>query len=260
MPRENAVFVEVRRKEIINTVNKYGQVTVKELCDQFDVSPATIRTDLAELEAEHRLKRTHGGAIRYDNQSEHEPTSYEKIDKFVNRKKSIARAAVDYICPGDIIILDTGTTILELAKLIVNIENLTVVTNDLVIASYLEANSDVTVILIGGTVRKYFHCTIGECVIDALDDLRVDTLFLATNGVDIERGLSTPNMEMARIKNKLIQISSKTILLADSSKIGDNTLAVFGKMEDVDIMVTDSCVEESFLQSAKDKNINVICV
>ena len=190
--RQNSLFAEVRRQEISELVQREGKVTVNALCERFSVSPATVRTDLTELEAMGALKRTHGGAIMVGN-SAFELTSNEKRSHHIEAKAAIAKAALQYIRPGDAIAIDTGTTTMEFATMLTSIHNLTVVTNDVEIALFLEQNSDINVFLLGGIVRKQFHCTVGSFVTEELERLHIDTLFLATNGLSLERGLSTPN-------------------------------------------------------------------
>ena len=111
-----------------------------------------------------------------------------------------------HIYEGDTIALDTGTTTFELAKLLVTYENLTVVTNDLQIAAFLERNGKANIIMAGGAVRRNFHCTAGQKAIDTLSDLNVDKTFLAANGVSAKRGISTPNIDTAHVKEKLVSL------------------------------------------------------
>ena len=259
MPKQrDAIFAELRKQEIVSMVNANGLATVNELCSHFSVSPATIRTDLNELEHMGILKRTHGGAISNSSISSYEPTSQEKEEQYVSQKNAIALAALALVKPGDTIVLDTGTTTLAFAKAIINVPNLTVVTNDLLIAIFLEQNSNVTVILLGGYVRKNFHCTIGQSVVDAISPLHIDTAFLATNGISAERGLSTPHMETANIKRELIKSSQTVVALVDSSKIGKNALTLFAPFENLDVLITDDGADDAFAKAVEEKGVRVI--
>ncbi len=259
MPKQrDAIFAELRQQEIVNIVNSNGRATVNELCKHFSVSPATIRTDLNELERLGTLKRTHGGAISNNSILNYEPTSQEKEEQYVTQKKAIANAALAYVKPGDTIAIDTGTTTLTFAKAIVSIPNLTVVTNDLLIAMFLEQSSNTTVILLGGYVRQHFHCTIGQSVVDALTPLHIDTAFIATNGISAECGLSTPNMEMANIKREMIKCSKNIVLLVDSSKIGKNALIMFATFDKVDVIITDDGADGGFVSTVEESNVKVV--
>ncbi len=258
MPKQqDAMLVEVRQQSIVDIIRLEGNTTVAELCKRFNVSPATIRNDLTKLEATNQLKRTHGGAIS-GNRVNYELTADEKEVQNVREKHAIAEAALRFIQPGDVVAIDTGTTTFELARRIVNISNLTVMTNDLQIALYLEANSDCGVIVIGGALRRNYHCSLGAFSVQMIDSLHVDTAFIAANGVTAERGLSTPNMEMAGFKRKLIEISEQTYLLADSSKIGKSSFAHIAPLSAVDALITDDSAPGDFIQQAESSGIRVI--
>ena len=253
----DTVFAEVRLQELLGEINAQGRVRVNDLCKQFNVTPATIRKDLTRLEESGLIRRVHGGAISLAESSNLELTSREKTGIHTANKQQIARLACKYVKPGRIIALDSGTTTMELAKQICNIPDLTVITNDLAIALHLEKNARHTVILLGGTVRTDFHCTVGSSVLDMLDGLNIDTLFLGTNAIDSQWGMSTPNLEMAGVKRKLMERSRRTILLADSSKFGRVSLARFGGMEQVDVLITDSDAGEDVRSALRDMQIEV---
>lgn len=253
----DGIFAEVRLQDLLNVINGQGRVRVNDLCRQFRVTPATIRKDLTRLEEAGLIKRVHGGAISVAESANLELTSREKAGVQTAKKQQIARIACQYVKPGRIIALDSGTTTMELAKLICNVPELTVVTNDLSIALYLEKNSRHTVIMLGGTVRTDFHCTVGNSVLQMLDSLHIDTLFLGTNHVDTQWGLSTPNLEMANVKRKLVANSRRKILLVDSSKFGRVSLARFATIDQVDILVTDSDAGPEVLEALRAMNVEV---
>ena len=254
---QKAFFGEVRRQEIVSLIKKKSRVTVDELSERFSVSTATIRKDLTELEQQGMLKRTHGGAISR-NYADYEQTSTEKEGQNVAQKQAIAKVAAGLIHPGDVIALDTGTTTLELARQIVNIPNLTVITNDLKIAGFLEQNSDITIVLLGGMLRHNFHCTIGSSVLTALDAFYVDTLFVATNGISAVRGLSTFRIEIAEIKRKMISVSAKVVALADSTKVNNETFSAFAGIQDIHVLITDPGADRDFVKEVSSLGIEVI--
>ena len=248
---QKGLFGEVRRQEIAALVKKRSRVTVDELSERFSVSTATIRKDLTELEQQGMLKRTHGGAISR-NYADYEQTSREKEGQNVAQKQAIAGLAARYVHSGDVIALDTGTTTFELAKQIVNIPNLTV------IAGFLEQNSDITIVLLGGMVRHNFHCTIGNSVLSALEAFYVDTLFVATNGISAARGLSTFRLDIAEIKRKMISVSAKVVALADSTKINNETFSAFAGLQDIHTLITDQRADQEFVKEAVSMGIEVI--
>lgn len=236
--RQNSIFAEIRRQEISSLIQKNGEVSVNALCDKFSVSPATIRTDLNEMASAGSIKRTHGGAILL-GRAGYELTTSEKRAKNIGAKRAIAKEALRYIHQGDAIGIDTGTTAMELAKLLVPFQNLTVVTNDIEIALMLEQTSNINIMLLGGIVRKKFHCTVGNTVVDELGKIHIDTLFLATNGISIERGLSTPNVDVASIKRKMIEDSGRVVLMADKSKFQNDSFSYFASLSDLDVIISD---------------------
>lgn len=255
--RRNSVFAEVRLQRICSLLREKGEVSVADLCDMFSASAATIRADLAKLEAQNLLKRTHGGAIPVEKTAQ-ELTTTEKMTRNVEAKAAIAQKALEYIRPGMAIALDTGTTIMELAKRIQNIPNLTAITNDTEISLCLEQASGIDILLLGGLVRKQFHCTVGAMVQQMLDQLHIDTLFLATNGLNLQHGLSTPSIEMGNIKRKMMDVSGKVVLLVDSSKLDNNSLICFAQLTDVDVIISDADLGEQLRTDPKTAHIEFV--
>jgi len=260
MPKhKDAIFAELRRQKISDLVQKNGTITVNDLCSQFSVSPATIRLDLSTLEQTGILKRTHGGALSLKSGA-YELTTQEKSTQNTAEKAAIARAAISFIHPGDAIAIDTGTTGFELAKQLVAFSTLTVVTNDIEIASYLEINTDFNVLLLGGIIRKHFHCTVGNYVLDALDSLHVDTLFLATNGISASFTLSTPSVDIANVKRKLIEIADHVVLIADKSKFEREAFASFANLSELSAVISNADFPAQMRNSAELQHIQFIHV
>ena len=257
MPKhQDAMLAEVRMRSIVEIVRSKGETTVTELCRTFGVSPATIRNDLTRLESMNLLKRTHGGAIS-SQRAGYELTTVEKQVKNVREKCAMAEVALRFISPGDSIVLDTGTTTFELAKRLVGVEGLTVMTNDVQIAGYLESCSEVNVMLVGGLVRRNYHCTVGQYAVDFITNLHVDKAFIAANGIAPERGLSTPSVELAGVKSKFIDIAEKVYVLADSSKIDKNSFALIAPLSSVDVLIMDDRAPEPFVSQVESQGVRV---
>lgn len=257
--KQNAVFAEIRRRDLLDLVNAKGRITVNELCEKLAVSPATIRSDLNELEKRSLVKRAHGGAISITDNWGPELTSREKVGLHAAQKRTIAQLALSYVAPGQVVAIDTGTTTTEFAKLLVDIRDLTVITNDLKIALFLEEHSNLSVILLGGTVRKNFHCTVGQTVLEEMDSLHIDTFFLATNAMNLEWGLSTPSVDIASVKSKMIQSSKQVVLLSDSSKIGASALSRFATLDQIHVLITDGDADPQFLAGAQALGVKIEC-
>jgi DeoR family transcriptional regulator, fructose operon transcriptional repressor len=241
---EGALFVEERKLKILEFIEEHRKATVVELCQQFRVSSATIRNDLRDLETAGLLIRTHGGAMVKSKTGLEPDMSLRKV-QYLEEKRRIAEAALRLVEDGDTIILDTGTTTYELARLLGEKRDLTVVTNDLPIALLLEDFESVRVVLVGGMVRKKFHCTVASSFsgMNALSDLAVDKAFMAANGFSLEKGASTPDINHSETKKLMISIAARVILLFDSSKMGRNSFAIFAPLDKIDAVVTDSLHE-----------------
>ncbi|MCR1842805.1 DeoR/GlpR family DNA-binding transcription regulator [Murimonas intestini] len=246
------LFAEERRKEILELLERQNKVLVPELCELFNVSPATIRTDLRILDSEGVLKRTHGGAVNL-SKAAYEPTSDLKLSQKSEEKKRIAEYAIQLIENSDTIALDTGTTTLELAKLLPSKHGLTVITNDITIAIYLEQNSDANVIVLGGPLRRGFNCTAGSLAVKMMEPFNVDKAFLASNAFSFEAGFSTPSIEQAEVKQAMIRSASEVNMLIDSSKFDCIAFYRFASLDDIHQLVTDNSL------SAEDRDTLRTC-
>lgn len=249
-------FEEERRNLIVKYINKKMKATVADLSKEFSVSPATIRTDLRVLANLGLINRTHGGAIS-NRMVNFEQENREKSTQMVEVKKAIAEAALEYVHEGASICLDAGTTMYQLARKLVKFQELTIVTCDIEIAHFLENHSNNRVIIAGGMIRKNFNYTCGDMALAALERLNVDVLFLTANGVCMDKGLSTPDLETSRLKRTMIANSNTTVLLADSSKIGNVCFSKFANMEEMDYIISDEGMDNEFLTGARERGVEV---
>ena len=252
------MFVEERKQKILEHIAAHRKATVVELCDLFRVSSATIRNDLRDLEATGLLVRTHGGAM-VKSKTGHEQDMVARGVQNLAAKRAIAEAALGLIEDGDMIVLDTGSTILQLARLLDRKRDITVVTNDLTIALLLEDLDSVKIVFLGGIVRKRFHCTVFNDLSsrDLLAGLTVDKAFMGLNSFSLEKGASTPDIGHAETKKLMMSIAAKVVLLFDSTKLGRNSFAQFASPDDVDTIVTDR-MSESDRKLLEDTGIEVI--
>jgi DeoR family fructose operon transcriptional repressor len=168
--------------------------------------------------------------------------SSQKRIQNLEAKRRIAQAALELIEDGDRIILDTGTTTLELARLLAQRRDLTVVTNDLAIALLLEEFDSVSVVFIGGVLRRRFHCTVsyGNTWKETLAGLTLDKAFMGVNSLSLEKGAMTPDISQAETKKLMLDIAVKVFLLCDSSKFGRSSFARFATLDQIDTVVTEA--------------------
>lgn len=220
-------------------------VRVDELCAALDVSPATVRRDLEELERRGEARRVHGGAVSVGKKHYEEPVFDDKTAIAYEEKQRIARSAAELIGPRDTVYLDRGSTVLELARLLRDYSGITVVTNSLRAASEL-AGSGPQLILIGGELRRLSQTMVGPLTRFMLEALRIDKAFMGTIGISLVEGLTTTDAGEAYTKELVMQRAVEVVLLADRSKVGVETFAHAGKLEDVKTLVSDAALPEEY--------------
>jgi DeoR family transcriptional regulator of aga operon len=248
-----------RRVLILEKLDSQGQVDVSSLSKELGVSEVTIRNDLTKLEQKNMLIRARGGAIKLDRVGVDFAIS-DKKQQHLEEKKLIGQMAAELIEDGDTIILDSGTTTLEIAKNLNRIEDLTVITNALNIASLLAEHKNASVILPGGFLRKNSLSLVGATAEESFRNYFCDKLFLAVDGFNTTHGLSTPNVEEAHLNRIMIQISKKVIVVTDSSKFLKRSFAFIAPISAVDVVVTDSGIPLEDQKKLENAGIQVIIV
>nr|WP_277674460.1 DeoR/GlpR family DNA-binding transcription regulator [Piscibacillus halophilus] len=249
------LYSEERKNKICIYVQNNHRASVHELCNEFDVSESTIRRDLKELEDEKLLRRTHGGAISLESVN-FEPTVTEKADRFLEEKKAISKQAATLIREGDTILIDSGTTTLELIDEVKHFTSLTVVTNSVSHADLLKESPHIEVIVPGGRLRHETQALVGPLTDRALGLLNFDKAFIGTNGIDLNQGLTTPNLIESATKHKMIQQAKQAILLVDHSKFNKISFAKFGEIKDLNYCITDK-VPESYKQAMEQLDVTL---
>ncbi|GGG02647.1 DeoR/GlpR family DNA-binding transcription regulator [Paenibacillus abyssi] len=251
------LYEEERKQKIADYVQMNGRASVQQLAQHFQVSESTVRRDLRDLEEEQFLRRTHGGAVALQNDNI-EPPFVEKEDRFQQQKLAIARAAAKLIQEGDTILLDSGTTTYHLAKLLKGFQQLTVVTNSVMVAQELASQKNIELMLTGGTLRPETLAMVGPLAERAIESLHVDKAFIATNGIDPGIGLSTPNMIEAAVKNRMVHSAKQVILLADHSKYGRVSFARVAPLSDIDHCIIDDGISVEAVNTIEATGVNVI--
>ena len=249
------VFPEARKSRIVELVNTKKSITVPELCEMFSTSSVTIRNDLRSLERMGYLKRTHGGAILGQQVMDEKPSKSRDIN--IEEKKRIAKQALSLINDGDALVIDSGTTTLELVKLLSVKKRLTVVVNDVALALQLEVSSDATIVMAGGILRRGLHCTVGPDLTRTLSSLTVDKAIMGTNGLT-QKGLSTPDIHQCEAKKAMMAIAREVIVLADSSKIGTSSFDLFATPAQFNTLITDSKADTEILHILEEQGVQII--
>ncbi|MFN2536858.1 MAG: DeoR/GlpR family DNA-binding transcription regulator [Mycobacteriales bacterium] len=231
-----------RQGEIARQARQQGRVEVAELALAFDVSLETIRRDLTALERSGVVRRVHGGAIPAERMR-HEAALAVRADTRTLEKRRIAEAALVELEGAETVLLDAGSTTAHLAELLPAGRELTVVTNAVPIALMLAQRGDHTVHLLGGRVRQRTLATVDHVALQGLADLSVDVAFVGCNGISVERGFTTADPSEAAVKRAMVAAGRRVVVMADSSKVGDDQFARFARLDDVETLIMDSGVD-----------------
>jgi DeoR family fructose operon transcriptional repressor len=231
-------------------------VRVEELTQQLGVSSATVRRDLGELETLGEVQRVYGGAVSTGGRLD-EPLFDDKTAVAAAEKRSIAEAALKYVKPNGTIYLDGGSTVLELARLLKDRSNITIVTNSLRAAVEL-AGRGPRLILVGGELRRLAQTTVGPLTRFMIQELHVDTAFMGTIGLSLDEGLTTTDPTEAYTKELVMEHAREVILLADSSKAHKISFTRAGTLEKVRTLITDSQFDRTFAKELHKRGIEVV--
>ncbi|MFA9557892.1 DeoR/GlpR family DNA-binding transcription regulator [Evansella sp. AB-rgal1] len=249
------MLAEERYKKIVEIVNERGSIRVSELSQIFSVTEETIRRDLAKLEGEEKLIRSHGGAVSTGEKQPELSYSTREIMN-VEEKKKIALETINHISPNDRIFLDASTTAWYTASIIPNIP-LTVLTNSLKVALELVEKDKIEVISIGGTLSQRSLSFIGPLAEMSLDAYFVDKAFISCKGVHLKRGISDSIELQAKIKQKVINLSDKVYLMADASKFGVQALKKISSFECIDNVITNKGIDQTVINELKEIGVSV---
>jgi DeoR/GlpR family transcriptional regulator of sugar metabolism len=214
--RADTMLTSQRKKLLLAALKRDGQIVAKTFSVHFDVSEDTIRRDLRELAQQGLLQRVHGGAL---------PASPAAADFSVRRgiepdaKRLIAKAAASMIQPGQVVILDGGTTAVQVARQLPHDLRATVVTHSPSVAVELVDHPGIDVIVIGGRLFKHSIVAVGAAALEALSVIRADVFFMGVTGVHPTAGLSTGDLEEAYVKRALMQRAAETVVLASTEKL-----------------------------------------
>lgn len=245
-----------RRHRIRAIVEARGGIRLEELAVAVGVSQATVRRDLDELEAEGLVRRVHGGVVAVDRRPA-EPHFEAKAAEAAEEKERIAARAAAMLAPDETVYLDSGSTVLALARLLHGWDRLTVVTNSLPAVIEL-AGRGPRLIVIGGEFRATSQALVGPLSRYLLENLHVDRAFIGSYAVSLEEGLTTTDPAEAFTKTLVLGRATQVVLLADSRKFGTDSIVHAGDLSAVQVLVTDPGIDERSLRSLERRGITVI--
>jgi DeoR/GlpR family transcriptional regulator of sugar metabolism len=244
-----------RRRSIVQTLQREGRVEASELSKTFHVSEDTIRRDLRELAAAGELLRVHGGAL---------PRSPVGVSFTVRQqqapeaKATIAQAAIKLIRQDQVIILDGGTTPLQVAQHLPPGLRATVITHSPPVALALAEQPEVEVIMIGGKLYKHQLVNVGAATVEAYRDIRADLCFLGISSIHPDVGISTSNLEEAYVKRAMIASAAEVVALTSADKLGTAAPYIVGPLSDLTHLVTEYSVPDEVLAPYRALGITII--
>lgn len=253
---------EQRYKEILNVLEREGSVKTTTLCKVLQTSRETIRRDLEYMETKGMIRRIHGGAMRVES-SQGGDLSYTSFNKRKVEhplyKEEVAREAASYIREGQSVALDSGTTALTLAKVIKErFHSLTVVTNSLAVANELADAEGITLVVTGGIYRADEEAFISDIATLIFSTINVDIFFLTTCGISVERGVTYQRMDEILVQNRMMDAAERTIVIADSTKLGVNSLVRMCGIEKISMIVTDSRASAQQISAFEQAGVRVV--
>lgn len=251
------LLAKQRQRGIVHAIARDGQATVEDLVRRFGVSPATIRRDLHDLQAQGIIDRSHGGAVSVTHAAP-EPPLVQRGATQSQAKRRIGEAAAALVPEGATVFISSGTTPLEVARALAYRDNLTIITNALNVANLLVEEPGITVVLVGGIVRRSELSLSGHLTEQALAELRTDFVFMGAHAISFEHGLSADNLAEVRTDRAILQIGARRVVVADHTKLGTFATARAVPLSEIHTIVTDDELDPDMFVQFRDRNIEVI--
>lgn len=249
--------LQERHQKILDMLNNQGEVRVNELSQIFEVSDVCIRNDLSELEDKGMLSRVHGGAV-----STYEPYYNMSLGQRSNTNKEekdkIAAKIADMIQDNQAVMMNAGTTPLAVMRKLTNKNNITIITNSIVLALEGAKYKNFRIVLLGGEVDFEYQFVYGASTLKQLDEYYADKIIMSADGIDVNGGISTYYDQEAEISRKMIDHSKSTIAALDYTKIGRAALKKFADVKDIGCLVTNASASEIILEELKDCGVKTV--
>jgi DeoR family transcriptional regulator, aga operon transcriptional repressor len=255
---ESGLLIEERRRRICELLYAEGRVTVEALATRFGTSQVTVRADLTALETAGVLTRTHGGAVLPVAEERDPPLDVKQL-RHHPEKVRIAHAAAALIQDGETIILDSGTTTAEIARVIrrADLKGINVITNALNIAALLMDTPAVRLIVPGGMLRRESNSLSGPMAESALAKLQADRLYLGADGIDPQVGVMTPHVQEAELNAQMISIARQVVVVADSSKLTRRNISLIARVEQIHKLITDRAAPDTAVKALRQRGVDV---
>src|ERR1700761_2340942 len=254
---QDGMMAEERRTQILQIVRTEGRARVNELANRFSSSAVTIRNDLNELHQRGLVLRSHGGAVLPDTILRESPV-HERLKTHAEEKRRIGAMAASLINDGETIILDSGTTTLEIARQIKNKQGLQVITNGVNIAAELLDAREVQTFIVGGTLRGDSASVVGRSTEEMFEQFSADKVFLSGAGCDPDFGVSGANLDDTMVNRAMLRIAREVILVADASKFSKRSMVRIASFSEIDTIVSDSGLRSELQEKVRGLGCNLI--
>jgi DeoR/GlpR family transcriptional regulator of sugar metabolism len=248
-----------RQTHILKVVEERGQVTVREISELFDISDATVRRDLFEMDRQGKLRRMHGGAVTAV-QALREPPVTLRCSEQSAEKQQIGRAAAQLLRPGETVFLGSGTTVTEMARRIPDSIKLTVISNSFPVLTELNTSPNIELIAIGGMLRKSEQSMVGHVAEQNLREFRADRVFMGIRSISPVHGFTNDDFPDTTFDRALFNITSQVIVLADHSKFGRISLMHVAPIQAARMIITDSATPKELVSQIESLGPRVLLV
>lgn len=248
-----------RIDSIIEFIYKNKNVTLDQICDDFNISKSTVRRDLSEILKDTNLKKTYGGITlknKWGNKKYLTSFSERNIEN-ADKKLAISKKAANIVEDNDIIFIDSGTTTFYMVDYLGNVNNLTILTNNLEVIFRAVKYKNINLISLSGTLSRETLSFVGATSISTIKNFNISKAFMATTGFSIMNGVTNSSPLESDIKRTVISKSNKIILLADSSKFNSVSLMTYCNLEDIDILVTDKMPDKNISDYLYNNKISI---
>ncbi len=255
----DGLMAEERRTQILMILRANGRVKVDELKRRFRTSAVTIRNDLNALDQKGLVQRSHGGAVSPDTILRESPV-YERLRAQADEKRRIGAMAATFINDGETIILDSGTTTLEIARQIKNKQGLQVLTNGVNVAAELLDARGIQTFIAGGTVRGDSASIVGRSTEEMFDQFAADKVFLSAAGCDPDFGVSGANIEETMVNRAMLRIAREVILVSDATKFSKRSMSRIAAFSEIDTVISDSSLQPELQEKVRSYGCKLILV
>ena len=253
------LLAKQRQRTIADVISRDGQATVEDLVRRFGVSRATIRRDLQDLHLQGIVDRSHGGAVR-NTRAAPEPPLRKRGPEQAEAKRRIGQAAAALVPDGATLFISSGTTPLEVARALGERSNLTVITNALNVATLLAEVAGITLVIVGGVLRRSELSMGGHLTEQVLDELRTDFVFIGAHAVSLQHGLSADNLAEVQTDRAILAVGERRVLVADHTKFGKFATARVAPLTDMHTIVTDDGLSPAMAERITEAGVELITI